>query len=49
MAKRLQTDIRYKDTVYEYILDDLYVLSDFELHNMCLEYKVSHAFDLKYD
>lgn len=40
MAKRLQTDIRYKDTVFDYILDDLYFMSDFDLHKMCLEYKV---------
>ncbi|KAK3921109.1 SWI/SNF-related matrix-associated actin-dependent regulator of chromatin subfamily A containing DEAD/H box 1-like protein [Frankliniella fusca] len=42
MAKRLQKDILYKDTVYQYILDDLYVMSDFELHRICLEYKTCY-------
>lgn len=40
MAKRLQSDVTYKDTVFEYILDDLLVLSDFELHQLCLDFKV---------
>lgn len=46
MAKRLQTDEMYKDTVFDYILDDLYFLSDFELHTLCLEYKTCYNFRL---
>ena len=46
MAKRLQTDVRYKDTVFEYILDDLSIMSDFELHSLCNEYKSCYSLRL---
>lgn len=46
MAKRLQSDVMYKDTVLDYILNDLYFYSDFELHKMCLEYKSCYSLRL---
>ncbi|XP_034255614.1 SWI/SNF-related matrix-associated actin-dependent regulator of chromatin subfamily A containing DEAD/H box 1 homolog [Thrips palmi] len=46
MAKRLQADVRYKDVVFDYILDDLYFLSDFDLHKLCLEYKSCYSLRL---
>lgn len=42
LAKRLASDPSYKDTVQQYIIDDLACMSDFEIHTMTNEYKVSN-------
>lgn len=41
LAKRLAADSNYKDTVEQYIIDDLACMSDFEIHTMTKEFNVS--------
>lgn len=40
IAKKLAKDPDYKDTVEQYIVDDLAAMSDFEIHTMTKEFKV---------
>lgn len=39
-AKKLAVDPGYKDTVEQYIIDDLACMSDFEIHTMTKEFNV---------
>ncbi|KAI4457082.1 snf2/rad54 helicase family [Holotrichia oblita] len=39
IAKRLAADPGYKDTVEQYIIDDLACMSDFEIHTMTKQFK----------
>lgn len=41
IAKRLAADPGYKDTVEQYIIDDLACMSDFEIHTMTKQFKVN--------
>lgn len=41
LAKKLAVDPDYKDTVEQYIIDDLACMSDFEIHKMTKEFPVS--------
>lgn len=40
IAKELAIDPDYKDTVVQYIVDDLACMSDFDIHRMTKEYMV---------
>ena len=40
IAKKLAADPNYKDTVVQYIVDDLACMSDFEIHTLTKQYKV---------
>lgn len=42
IAKRLAVDPGYKDTVEQYIIDDLACMSDFEIHTMTKQFKVRY-------
>lgn len=42
LAKKLAADPNYKDTVEQYIIDDLACMSDFEIHTLTKEYKASN-------
>lgn len=44
LAKRLAKDPDYKDTVEQYIVDDLAYMSDFEIHTLTREYTVRMCF-----
>lgn len=41
IAKLLAKDPGYKDTVVEYIVEDLKWMSDFEIHTMAQQFRVS--------
>lgn len=49
MAKLLAVDPTYKQKNEQYIVEDLAFLSDFDLHNLCIEHKVFnfHEYILK--
>ncbi|KAG5890776.1 hypothetical protein JTB14_016512 [Gonioctena quinquepunctata] len=49
MAKLLATDPGYKDTVVQYIVDDLTWMSDFELHTLTKNYRCLNKFALPDD
>lgn len=40
LAKKLAADPNYKDTVEQYIIDDLTYMSDFEINTLTKEYDV---------
>ncbi|KAF7263406.1 hypothetical protein GWI33_002401 [Rhynchophorus ferrugineus] len=42
MAKLLAKDPGYKDTVIDYIVEDLKWMSDFEIHTLSQQYKWVH-------
>lgn len=42
MAALLAKDPNYKDTKVDYIVDDLIWMSDFEIHNLAVEFRVSN-------
>lgn len=44
IAKLLAEDPDYKDTVVQYIVDDLVWMSDFEIHTLTRNYSVSVTF-----
>ncbi|VEN43099.1 unnamed protein product [Callosobruchus maculatus] len=46
IAKLLAVDPGYKDTVEQYIVDDLTWMSDFEIHTLCKEFKCLDQFTL---
>lgn len=41
MAKEIRRDVKYWDSEEEYIYEDMTYMSDFELHNLCRENRVS--------
>lgn len=41
IAKKLASDPSYKETKVEYIIEDLSFMSDFEIHSLTKEHKVS--------
>lgn len=43
IARKLASDPGYKDTVEQYIVDDLYYMSDFEIHTMAKDFKVDKS------
>ncbi|CAK8682720.1 SWI/SNF-related matrix-associated actin-dependent regulator of chromatin subfamily A containing DEAD/H box 1-like [Clavelina lepadiformis] len=46
MARLLKNDIRYEDSNEAYIFEDMQVMSDFELHNLCLSSRAISSFKL---
>lgn len=44
IASLLAGDPGYKDTVEEYIIDDLVWMSDFEIHQLAKDFKVSYCY-----
>lgn len=42
IAKLLAGDPGYKDTVQQYIIDDLAWMSDFEIHTLSKDFKVNN-------
>lgn len=40
IAKLLAADPNYKDTIEQYIIDDLTWMSDFEIHTLAKDYEV---------
>ncbi|KAJ1740826.1 DNA-dependent ATPase fun30 [Coemansia sp. RSA 989] len=46
MAKLLMREPDYADANYEYVLEDMEVCSDFELHEICTTYPRMHKFKL---
>ncbi|GJQ81766.1 hypothetical protein Trydic_g313 [Trypoxylus dichotomus] len=46
IAKKLAADPGYKDTVEQYIIDDLACMSDFEIHTMTKQFKCLEDFGL---
>ena len=43
LAKLLKKDASHEKAVEKFIAEDLSVMSDFEIHKTCLEYKVSSS------
>ncbi|KAI8050171.1 SNF2 family N-terminal domain-containing protein [Gilbertella persicaria] len=46
MAKKLRSDVKYWDSVEELIYEDMTVMSDFELNNLCKEEKAIKEYQL---
>ncbi|XP_060522592.1 SWI/SNF-related matrix-associated actin-dependent regulator of chromatin subfamily A containing DEAD/H box 1 homolog isoform X2 [Cylas formicarius] len=46
MAKLLAKDPNYKDTVVQYIVEDLKFMSDFEIHTMCQQFSCLARYQL---
>lgn len=47
MAKEIMAEVKYWDANEEYIYEDMTVMSDFELNNLCKEHKVRRAYLLE--
>jgi hypothetical protein len=45
MARRLAADCTYKETNAEYIVEDLSMMSDFQIHQLSSAHKVSYPFN----
>ncbi|KAI8352107.1 SNF2 family N-terminal domain-containing protein [Blakeslea trispora] len=46
MAKKLKSDVKYWDSVEEYIYEDMTVMSDFELNGLCKEERTIKSYQL---
>ncbi|KAI8340989.1 SNF2 family DNA-dependent ATPase [Choanephora cucurbitarum] len=46
MAKKLKSDVKYWDSVEEYIYEDMTIMSDFELNSLCKEERTIKSYQL---
>ncbi|EPY50944.1 SNF2 family domain-containing protein [Schizosaccharomyces cryophilus OY26] len=49
MSKRILREDQYLDANESYIYEDMEVMSDFELHHLCMQFKSLHQFQLQGD
>ncbi|KAK9235987.1 SNF2 family N-terminal domain-containing protein [Lipomyces kononenkoae] len=49
MARDIMKEERYQDANQQYIFEDMEVMSDFELHNLCLKFHSINQYRLQHD
>ncbi|KAK9366025.1 SNF2 family N-terminal domain-containing protein [Lipomyces kononenkoae] len=49
MARDIMKEERYRDANEQYIFEDMEVMSDFELHNLCLKFHSINQYRLQHD